>query len=93
MLNRYIKTCTENKHLVRSEDLLAKWPSNEETYKLLFANASEVGAMSDMFKILELMKQQNIGLDGDIVRHLILGHILQGQVVLISQLIILILQF
>ncbi|KAH1027735.1 hypothetical protein HUJ05_001189 [Dendroctonus ponderosae] len=74
VLNRYIKTCTENKHLVPCEELLGKWSSDVDTYKLLFENASEVGAMSDMFKILELMKQQNIGLDGDIVKHLVLGH-------------------
>ncbi|XP_048517733.1 leucine-rich PPR motif-containing protein, mitochondrial isoform X2 [Dendroctonus ponderosae] len=78
VLNRYIKTCTENKHLVPCEELLGKWSSDVDTYKLLFENASEVGAMSDMFKILELMKQQNIGLDGDIVKHLVLGHVIQG---------------
>ncbi|XP_066248718.1 leucine-rich PPR motif-containing protein, mitochondrial isoform X2 [Euwallacea similis] len=77
ILNRYIKTCTENNVFAFNEQLF-EGELNENTYSLLLENVCHLGKIEQALGILESMKNKDFALDSSNISSLVLVHTING---------------
>ncbi|XP_050312939.1 leucine-rich PPR motif-containing protein, mitochondrial [Anthonomus grandis grandis] len=78
IINRYIKTCTENNCPITDKEFVLKSQPNYDTYKLLLENVSQFGNVQEVLTLLEVMKTKEISLGSEMVNSLILAHTING---------------